>query len=213
MNIIINRVKEFSNFSFIKSYLSNFRIGSFNATDAEISEIIHKIKISSNHREALNFLFAKVKKGELEMKNGVLFKKGEYTIQNLFKNNGIEYERNIKKLNSLSLDIVPKHIASITKDNDMFIISKINGTKTGDIIPYIYRKERVSRENKILAYKDMQKLTRAGLIDNKISNSAENWYVTPDNDRIIIPSFEALRPLDVGENRKALANYHRIIFD
>ena len=94
----------------------------------------------------------------------------------------------------------------------MFIISQIKGTKTGNLIPYATGKNFVSNEDKNSAFHDMQKLTKAGLTDDKISRSQEMWFVSPDNNKIVLPSFEALRNLTPGENNQIINKYYNIIF-
>ncbi len=200
-------------YNFMKPFLKKLQFNNCTAIPDSFNELIGKMENAANHNEVLDILYKNVEKGELELKNGVLFKHGEYIIQNMFKDFGNLYEYNLKKVNNLGLDIAPEHIKTIIKDNDMFLITKIKGTKNGDLIPYCKVKEKVSRKNKLAAFSDMQKLTKAGLADDKILHSSDIWFATPDDNRIVIPSFERLRPLSVGENQKALECYHNIIFN
>ena len=94
----------------------------------------------------------------------------------------------------------------------MFIVSQIKGSETGDLIPYKIVRHSVSKESKLAAYKDLQKLTRSGYIDDKIAYSDNLWFVTPDNFKIMLPSFETLRNLKTGENKIAMQRYYIIIF-
>ncbi len=199
--------------NYVKFNSKNLNNGSNHEVPALISEISTELEKTNSHQEALDVLFKNVKKGRLELKNSVLFKHGDFIIQNVFKNFGSIYEQNLKKVNNLGLSIVPDYIKSIIKDNDMFIISRIKGTKSGDLLPYAKAKDKVSRENKLLAFSDLQKLTKAGLTDDRVSRSSEMWYVTPDDNKIMIPSFEMLRNLNKGENKKVLEQYHKIIFN
>lgn len=211
INEHILRVK--AGLNYVKFNSKNLNNGSNHEVPALISEISTELEKTNSHQEALDVLFKNVKKGRLELKNSVLFKHGDFIIQNVFKNFGSIYEQNLKKVNNLGLSIVPDYIKSIIKDNDMFIISRIKGTKSGDLLPYAKAKDKVSRENKLLAFSDLQKLTKAGLTDDRVSRSSEMWYVTPDDNKIMIPSFEMLRNLNKGENKKVLEQYHKIIFN
>lgn len=193
--------------------MKNFVSSNKNELPEYIVNLINRIENSNSHKEVLDVLFQSVKNQEMEIKNGVLFKQGEYIVQNAFKNIGALYEKNLKTVNKLGLNITPKLVTTITKDNDMFLIYKIEGTKNGDLIPYSRGKQKVSKNDKLAAYQDFQKLTKAGLIDDKIVKSPEMWYVTPDDNKIMLPSFEALRSLKPGENQSSLTKYYNIIFD
>lgn len=190
----------------------NFLFGQHNSLPEFIQKLLLNLENADTHNNALDLLFDYAKNGEIEQINGVLFKKDEFTIQNMFKQDGLVFEENLKKINNLRLNIAPKHIKTIVKDNDMFIISKINGTKTGSLIPYIRGRKRVSEENKLETFNDLQKLTNNGLTDDKIISSIDYWFITPDNNKIMLPVFSALRNIEPGEKETVNEKYYNIIF-
>ncbi len=190
----------------------NNRLCVNNTQEPYISEIIEHLNSCKDSGEALDYLFNGVEKGDFTQQNGILFINGECRIQNIFKSKGTQYNENVKLLNKLGLSIIPKHLETVVKDSDMFIISKMNGTKSGDITPYLTSKQKVSKEDKLAAFKDLQKLTKAGYTDDSILKSSEMWFVTPDDNKIVIPVFGALRPVRPGENKQILERYYQIIF-
>ena len=174
-----------------------------------IEDVMQKLKSSKNHQEALDILFEESDKGNFSVQNGVIFKHGEYLIQNAFKNNGEVWEENLKIMSSLELDITPQYIDTIIKDNDMFIVMKIKGTAKGNLeefFPY-----DISDEAKLKAYDDLYAITEAGFVDEKIIKSCDMWYVTPDDKRIVLPCFEELRQITADEKEKILERYRKIL--
>lgn len=212
MNNIIMNFKYMTGYKQMTKNFENKNVYKETEIPESVMELIKKIENTESARKALNIMFDEVKKGELEVKNGVLFKKDDFVILNSFQNQGQIFEKNLKKINDLGLEIAPKYVKTITKDNDMFIINQIKGTKSGNLIPYEIAKKQVSDEDKQKAYLDMQKLTKSGLVDDKIARSSAMWFVSPDDNKIVLPSFEALRNLKTGENKEVLNRYYNIIF-
>ena len=175
-------------------------------------EFTTKLKEAKNSKAALEMLEEAVEKGDFVQQNGVLFKHGDYTIQCMLKTFAEPYVANMKKIDALKLDSAPKLIGTLDKEGLYFIVAKVPGTKTGELIPYERAMNLVSKEDKALAFKDLQKVAKAGLIDNNIANG-RLWFVAPDNNKIIFPSWEALRPLDKNEGSQALNNCYQILFN
>ena len=62
------------------------------------------------------------------------------------------------------------------------------------------------------AFQDLQKLTKAGLVDDNVLRSNEMWYVNSEN-KIIIPVFEKLRPITLQDNPTEIQEkYYNILF-
>ena len=107
---------------------------------------------------------------------------------------------------------MPRHIETIDKDNSAFVITQINDSETGHIIPYLKGGSyKVSKEAKLKAYRDLQTLTKAGLIDDKYKKSA-TWYFTP-NGEICLPDWQGLRKIRPDESQKEIMEtYYNILF-
>lgn len=158
-------------------------------------------------------LMTMIKLGKLEQVSGNFYKYKDFHILELLKRDGADYSDKLKTINKLNLDIAQKHIETIDKENRIFIITQIPGTEKGNLTPlWKFGRDNVSKENKLAAFKDLQKLTSAGLTDDSISRSNELWFVNNDN-KIIIPTFARLRPIDKTENSKEIIEkYYNILF-
>ena len=184
------------------------------AYDDFMRTLVDKIKSAVNYKEAEQLLIKTSQDTDsLSMHNGVLFKHDDYAIQVLFKSFGEQYDKKLKLLSKLDLSIVPKRIESIDKDVDMFIVSKIPGTKNGELKPlWDGGYQCVSKEAKLTAYRDLQKLTKAGFVDDTILNSNELWFYSPEN-KIVLPEWRGLRKIQPQESRKdIMEKYYNILF-
>jgi hypothetical protein len=141
-----------------------------------------------------------------------LFKHGDYSIQNLLKSYGLPYAENMKRLSKLKLGITPSHVKTIVKDNEVYVVSKIPGSTSGNLIPFNVAYPAIPRESLLAAYKDLQKVTKAGLVDDKILSSTKYWYVTPDDKRVVMPSWEATRQLHSNEGKTVLEQFYKMLF-
>lgn len=154
-----------------------------------------------------------IKEGELEQVSGNFYKYKDFHILELFKKDGIDYSNKLKTIDKLNLGITQKYIETIERDGSVFIITQIPGTEKGNLIPLWKRgAQSISKENRLEAFHDLQKLTKAGLVDDKVAYSNERWYVNSDN-KIIIPNFEYLRPINKTESQKEIVEkYYNILF-
>lgn len=180
-------------------------------SNSTLGEFCSKLKQSQGSDKAIQMLKTAVVDGVLEQKNGVLFKHKDYTIQCMLKYYADSYLRNAKFIDSLNLSTAPEIIDVFEKDEVVFILSKLNGTTEGDLIPYQQAKSKVSKEDKMAAFKDLQKLVKSGHIDNNIAEG-RLWFVTPDDNKIMFPSWEAVRPLDKNEGDKILNECYNRLF-
>jgi hypothetical protein len=59
----------------------------------------------------------------------------------------------------------------------------------------------------------MQKLTNAGYVDDKILRSNELWFYAPDNNTIMLPSWDSLRKIQPDESQEEIMQkYYDILF-
>jgi hypothetical protein len=145
---------------------------------------------------------------------GVLFKHKDFAIQYFLTQFGQRCDSNLRLLKELKLKIVPQHIETVVKDNVMLIITKVTGTKNSELTE-LWRGgyERVSKEALQDAYRDLQKLTEADYVDDKILRSNECWFYAPDNNTVMLPVWDCLRKIQPEESKdKILEKYHRILF-
>jgi hypothetical protein len=154
-----------------------------------------------------------IKMGNLEQIGGNFYKYKDFHILELLKRDGADYSNKLKTLDKLNLDITQKHIETIDKDGSVYIITQIPGTEKSNLTPlWEFGTQNVSKENRIKAFHDLQKLTKAGHTDDTISSSNKMWYVNSKN-KIIIPVFEHLRPINKNENPKEIIEkYYNILF-
>lgn len=181
--------------------------------DERILEVINALSEANRSEDAIKYLLAACKVGEFEQIGGNLFTKDNYFIKNLFKRDGMLYDATLKKLGSLKLDITPKHIKTISKDSDAFIVGKYNctdGSKIGLLYEHI---KEVPKEQKITAYKDIQKMVKKGFISDDILRNPEAWKVSLTDKKILLGSDITIRPIEKGENKTIIERVHNIIFD
>lgn len=158
-------------------------------------------------------LMTMIKTGKLEQVSGNFYKYKDFHVLELLKREGVDYSNKLKTLEKLDLGITQKHIETIDKDGRVFIITQIPGTEFSNLTPlWKVGNQVVSQEDKLAAFKDLQKLTKAGYVDDKVLHSNEMWYVNSEN-KIVIPVFERLRPITEQDNpREIIERYHKILF-
>ncbi len=180
--------------------------------DDFMSDIVKIIK-TNDIDTVTEYIMTLIKTGELEQVSGNLYKYKDFHILELLEKNGMDYSNKLKVLDKLNLNITQKYIDTINKDGTVYIITNIPGTEKGNLIPlWKFGIKNISKEDRLAAFKDFQKLTKAGLTDDKISRSNEMWYVNPEN-KIIIPVFEHLRKITPNDNQKEiLEKYYNILF-
>lgn len=179
--------------------------------DSYIGDIIKSLKESDSAANACKVLEDAVKEGNLTVKNGVLYKHNDYTIQNMLKIYGEGYKNNLQKIDKLGLEITPEYIDTVEKQNELFIVTKLAGAANDDLIPYRQVKDKVSDKDKLAAFKDLQKLTKAGFVDDAVLNG-NGWFVVPATNKIMLPVWQCLRPLQKHEAKAVLEQYYNIIF-
>lgn len=158
-------------------------------------------------------LMTLVKTGQLKQIKGNFYKYKDFHILELFKKDGIDYSDKLKLIDKLNLNIAQKYIETVENRNNIYIITKIPGTETSDLKPlWKIGAQNLSKEDRLAAFQDLQKLTKAGFTDDSITNSNRLWYVNDEN-KIIIPVFEYLRPINSDELPKdIIEKYYNILF-
>lgn len=169
-----------------------------------------------SQKDSMQFLIDKSKIDDgFEMLNGSLYKHGEHTVQLLGKKVGLQYSQNLETLNKIGLGVVPKQLDTVPKDDILYVVSHVPGTKSGTLTPMWEKgvKDKVTKEAKLAAYHDLQKLTKAGFIDDAVARSNELWFVAPDDNSIVLPVWNSLRKIRPDESRqKIIENYYNILF-
>lgn len=208
---------QFYNYFGINSNLSKAKdvnIESTKQIDAFIIELINKLKEASSAYEADKILKEISEQGtELIKIDNVNFKYNDYNILTTLKDFGKTLVDNLIKLNNMQLSIVPELVSVLEKDGGLYVITKNIGTKEGMLKRYIsLHSDNITKETKMQAYRDLQKLTKAGLIDDNVYNG-KYWYYTPEN-KILIPIWKNLRPIRPNESQKdIMQRYYSIIFN
>ncbi len=181
--------------------------------DEFMKALIKKIKDSSSAKEVDKMLLDISKNPEeLEMLDYILFKHKDYNILTCMNHVGETIIKNLKTLEKLELSCVPDLVTSINKDNSLYIIMRHKGTQTGKLKPYFVDGiEKVATDAKLKAYMDLQKLTKAGLVDEQ-NLRAGNWFYTPEN-KIFLPNWNSLRSIRPDESQKGIIEqYYNTIF-
>jgi hypothetical protein len=180
-----------------------------------MQKAVESLKNTKTSDEAVKFLInsTKQEKGFKEI-GGVLFKHEDFAIQTLLTRFNQEYDKNLKLLKGLELKIVPQHIETFEKGDRIFIITKVPGTKNSELAElWKGGYKRVSKEAKLEAYKDLQKLTKAGYVDDQILRSNMLWFYAPDNNTVMLPVWDCLRKIQPDESQEAIIErYHNILF-
>ena len=193
------------------------RLGDQNMTSAIVYDdfmksIVERIKMYDIDMLTKSIMMM-IRSGELEQVSGNFYKYKDFHILELLKRDGIDYSNKLKILNKLNLGITQKHIETMDKDGSVYIITQIPGTEKNNLIPlWKFGSQNISKEDKLSAFHDLQKLTKAGFTDDSISRSNKLWYVN-ENNQIVIPTFEYLRPINPGESSKEIIEkYYNILF-
>lgn len=181
--------------------------------DKFMTSLIAKIEDAKSSEQADKLLLDMSEQNNLETVDYTMFKHGDYHIETYLNHFGKPVADNLKKLQNLNLNIVPELVSTINKDDGLYIITKLSGTKNGNLKPYfVDGAEKVSKEAKLDAYRDMQKLTKEGYIDSQ-NLRAGNWFYTPEN-KILLPNWQNLRKIQPNESQKEILDtYYKIIFN
>lgn len=181
--------------------------------DEFMNTLVTKIKDAKSSDEADKLLLDMGNNNELEMIDYTMFKHDDYHVETMLNCFGEPVANNLKTLKKLNLNCVPELVETIKKDNGLYLITKMSGTKDGNIKPYFLDgASKVSKEAKLDAYHDMQKLTKSGYIDSQ-NLKANNWYYTPEN-KIMLPNWQNLRKIQPDESQKEiLETYYKILFN
>lgn len=179
--------------------------------DKIMQEIIDTVKSPDN--KILISLSNLVDAGKLERVKGNLFKHKDFHILTLFKDDGAAYSKKLKQLTELDLGITQRHVETIEQDGIYCIITKVPGIQNGELVPLWQKGNKaIPKENRIKAFQDLQKLTKAGFVDDTVLQSDGMWFVNPQNE-IVIPVFDRLRTIRPDESRKEiLEKYYQILF-
>ena len=180
--------------------------------DDFMQNLVHKIR-TCDLETVKKTIFDMIKNGELEQVSGNFYKYKDFHILELFERDGIDYSNKLKVLDKLNLGITQKHIETLENNKRIFIITQIPGTEKNNLTPLsTVGAFNLTKENKLAAFHDLQKLTKAGFVDDKVAESHLRWYVNEDN-KIVIPNFEYLRPINPNESQKEIIEkYYRILF-
>ena len=216
MNLKLKNAQFYNNFVINSSLpeTKEVKIDSIKQIDTFINELIKKIQEANTCTDADKMLEDLSKEGtKLKKIDYVNFKYNNYNILTTLKDFGMPLVNNLEKLNNMQISIVPELVSVLEKDSGLYVITQNAGTKEGMLKKYrSSSSDNISKEAKSQAYQDMQKLTKAGLIDDNVYNG-KYWYYTPEN-KILIPIWKNLRPISSEESRKdIMERYYHIIFD
>ena len=118
------------------------------------------------------------------------YKYKDYFIGAKFKFYGVPFVQILTKLNEAGINIVPEFCEVAQKENTMYIITRIVGTETGDLIPFYEGCHLLSDEAKQSAYNDVKKLLEINLDIVGWSDDCDDyilaWFITPENPKIVV---------------------------
>ena len=179
--------------------------------DLFMDKFINRIKVCTTDEEAslISNILA-LKKPNFKKISPVCFKYKEYIIQNFHKLHGASYLRTLRLLQNSNISIAPRLIDAVCVDDSLFIISKINGAKSGTLMPFI--RSQVSQEAKAEAFYDLKKLTSIGLVNQELIKSPANFLVIPETKKMIIPNWREVRRVNQNENSLLINTYFDILF-
>ena len=170
--------------------------------DEFMDKFVDKIKSLNTSKEVEKFLYeTSQNNSEFEMINQVLYKHKDFYITDIFSTFGKPVEERLKTLNDMQLCVAPQLLETIEKDNTTFLITRIPGTKNGHLEPIWSNKHTASKTARLLAYQDMQKLTKAGYVDDGVLRG--NWYTTPEGN-VVSPEWSRLRKIQPEESQQEI---------
>ncbi len=175
-----------------------------------IDDLILFTKESRDHDEVVKILNNAVIDEKIKKVDPIIYKTGDYLIYNLLKQ---DYPQVLKKLTEKNISIAPVFVDSVDKDNYTIMFTKIPGMNGKDLIPYKEGKDSLSLNAKLEAYKDIQKLLKAGLVNHEMLRTTLSWYITPETKKIIIPNWESLGIIKDEERTPILNKFHSMLFN
>lgn len=177
-----------------------------------LKELIEKIeKTATEDSVAMLFQYLLNSNENLKEITPVLFKYQNFIIQIFHKLYGEPYLKKLRMLDKNDVNIAPKLINFVYKENSIYLISHISGSKTGDLIPIENGYQMLSQTRKERAFKDLKKLINLGYFNQKALGKSE-WYITPDNKALVIPDWTELKAIRKDEEEKTLKNLQSILF-
>ena len=211
MNIKINRILR----AFIKKVVKVPKETCYNEFMTKIVEALKNTKTFDELATVLGD--ATKQKDGLKEIGPALFKHEDFVVETFRVEVGLRHESNLKLLNGLKMKIVPQHIETITKDYSVVVITKMPGTKNSELTQ-IWKNGyegyyRLSKKAKLKAYRDLQKLTKAGYVDDGLIRSGTLWFYAPDDNTLMLPVWGSLRKIQPGESQKTIMEeYYRQLF-
>ena len=173
-----------------------------NHYDKHMASLVDKIKSLNSSKEVEKLLYETAQNGsELEMIDHVLYKYKDFYITDMFSTFGKPMENNLRILNDMQLCVAPLLIETIEKDGTLFLITKIPGTRDGHLETLRSNKYPASKEARLFAYQEMQKLTKAGYVDDSVLRGS--WYTTPTGT-VVAPVWRGLRKIQPDESQQEI---------
>lgn len=179
-----------------------------------LQELIEKLtRTATDEDSILLFDHLMTENKDLSRLDIVLHKFQDYSILNMHKFHGNPYAQSIKMLNKNNINIAPNLIKVIDKGDSVYLVFHTPGTKTSELIPFSKGYPLLSDEAKKSAFKDLQKLTKAGFVNQQMLRGSSAWYVTPDTNQVMIADWTQLRPINKGERKGILDTCYKTLFN
>ena len=183
-----------------------------NTIPQNISSMIDFIQGSPSYENVERYIKNAIKAGELEEINPITYRSGDYIVRDILRHNGENYANTLKGLTEKNIRIAPQFVEVVHFDDETILFTKIDGTGGKDLIPIAQGYSMLSDEAKQDAYKDVQRLLKAGLVNNNMLRGDYAWYITPESKKLIIPDWKPLRPIDASEANNILNTVYHTLF-
>lgn len=178
-----------------------------------IAKLIDSLKAANSYEDISKTLAKSVENGDIEQINPITYRSGDYIIQDILRYNGEAESKFLEALTKKGISIAPEYVDSINIEDYTILITKIEGMDGQDLVPFSQGYGLLDNSAKSAAFQDCKKLVQANLINQAIFTRGNGaLFVIPKTKKVIIPSWNMLRPIEPHEKQSILNSCHDILF-
>ena len=175
--------------------------------------LIAQLNAAKDYKDEELIMKSALKANKIKQISSLVYQSDDYFYADLLQFNSKVQAHNLKKLTEAQIGIAPKFIDYIEKGSYGMLVTQIKDLKEQHkLMPLSEGYSLLSDEEKHSAYKDVQKLLKMGIINQEMLRGDRAFYVNSANNKIIVPSWEQIRPIDNGEAESILSTIHSTLF-
>ncbi|MBQ9245087.1 hypothetical protein IJ182_02335 [bacterium] len=205
-------IPQINNIKFYNSFKSTISEKKDDTMQNEIQSLIQCTKDARDYEEASKILKNASIDEKINQVDPITYKSGDYVISEVLKKYADNYTGVLQKLTEKGISIAPKFVDSVDKGNFTILFTEIPGMNGQELVPYYQGEKMLAPEAKQDAYKDVQRLLKVGIVNNKMLRSTSSWFVTPESKKIIIPDWSSLSIVGDEERAPILNKFHNMLF-